>query len=150
MLYGLKKGISGLTALAVLLWLVPVLPVLHAANIENGDIIRCSTLEGVEGYKVYIVWESYKRHIYDPEVFNMYGHLMWENVEEVTSTELDSYTTSDLYSVDVQPEVYKVDSDGVKHHLSMTAAEFILAGYSWAQIFVINENEGGFIKGSKG
>ena len=136
-----KKAISLFTSLTTILWLsgIAALGFPTAADSADHYLIR-----GPDGIKVYIVMGAYKRHIFNPEVFNMYGHLKWSDIEEVSQTVLDSYTTSDLYRVDTDYRVFSVTADGGKRHLNMTAAEFVTAGYSWGQIFIINEKEGNF------
>ncbi|MDD5230692.1 MAG: hypothetical protein PHC43_05140, partial [Candidatus Marinimicrobia bacterium] len=111
-----------------------------AATINEGDIIT-----GPDGIKVYIVNAfGFKRHIFNPVVFEMYGHLKWSNIKSVDQATLDTYKTSDLYRVAGDPKVFSVTDDGYKHHLNMTAEQFVASGYSWDQIFIINEKEGNY------
>ena len=140
----LKKIASIFTGITVICWLsglallVP-LPV-QAVTVNEGDLIR-----GPDGIKVYIVNAfGYRRHIYNPDVFNIYAHLKWENIKEVDQATLDSYTVSDLYRADVEHQVYSVGEDGIKHWLNMTAEEFVTEGYSWNQVFVVNATEGAY------
>ena len=100
-----KKAISLFTALTTTLWLAGFAtifnPVANAVTINEGDLIR-----GPDGIKVYIVnANGFKRHIFNPEVFNMYGHLKWSNIKEVDQATLDSYTASDIYRVDTDYRV---------------------------------------------
>ena len=138
-----KKAISLFTSLTTICWLagLEALPVnVNAVTINEGDLIR-----GPDGIKVYIVnANGFKRHIFNPEVFNMYGHLKWSNIKEVDQVTLDSYTASDIYRVDTDYRVFSVTADGGKRHLNMTAEQFVASGYSWGQIFIINEKEGNY------
>jgi len=112
-------------------------------ELEDGDLIR-----GPDGIKVYIINSNgYKRHIFNPAVFNMYGHFRWGDVRDVSQEVFGSYTTSDLYRADGDPKVYSVEEVdeasgiAVKHHIEMTSEQFILSAYDWAQIFIINSEE---------
>jgi len=138
----LKRFLSVTLAVTTILWMTGglisfALPsVSKAETLTNGDLIR-----GPDGIKVYSIWGSWKRHIYDPNVFNMYGHLRWDAIHDVSQAVLDSYQTSDLYRMAGDYKVYKVGDDGVKHWLNMSAADFVACGYSWDQIFTINQKE---------
>ncbi len=134
-------------ALTTIMWLSGAAMWVPSANaavtIHEGDLIR-----GPDGIKVYIVNDKgYKRHIFNPEVFNMYAHLKWENIKDVSQDVLDSYTTSDLYRAAGDPKVYSLEEvneaagNAIKHWLDMTPAEFVAAGYSWDQVFVVNPEE---------
>ena len=120
-----------------------LVPAAKAVTIHEGDLIR-----GPDGIKVYIVNDKgYKRHIFNPAVFNMYGHLKWENIKDVSQDLLDSYKTSDLYRAAGDSKVYSLEEinpatgTAVKHWLDMTPAEFVAAGYSWDQVFIVNPQE---------
>jgi len=113
------------------------------SELSEGDLIR-----GPDGIKVYIINAfGYKRHIFNPAVFNMYGHLKWENIKEVDQATLDSYTTSDLYRADGDYRVYSLEEVdeakgiAVKHHLNMTPVQFKEKGYCWEQVFIVNQQE---------
>lgn len=136
--------LSGLTLL------LPVSPVLAVTpgqyGLKEGDLIRAPSLAAPEGWKVYIINQAgYKRHIYNPDVFNIYGHLKWSNVKDVSADTVNAFTTSDLYRVDGgDGKVYSVDANGVKHHVNVTAADFVTKGYKWDQVYVINSAEGNY------
>jgi len=113
--------------------------------LSDGDLVR-----GPDGIKVYIVkpaphgtYAGWKRHIFNPAVFNMYGHLKWENIQSVNQETVDAYQTSDLYKELVDPRVYSLEESGssaVKRWIENEAA-FLANGYSWSQIFTVNEAE---------
>ncbi len=137
----LKKFVALATMLSTVLWMCGVaLLVPNAASaISEGDLVRS------DGIKVYIVnAHGYKRHIYNPEVFNMYGHFTWASIQDVAASVTDSYTTSDLYRAAGDTRVYSVGEDGIKHWLDMTAEEFVAEGYNWNQVFVVNSTEGNY------
>ncbi|MCL4427167.1 glycosyl hydrolase family 18 protein [Patescibacteria group bacterium] len=105
-----------------------------------------SLITGPDGVKVYIVNAAgYKRHIFNPAVFDMYANLSWNAIQQVSQTTLDAYKTSDLYRVAGQSAVYQVteNANGTasKQWLDMTTAQFLACGYSPNQIFTVNQQE---------
>src|SRR3989344_929193 len=67
-----------------------------ALNLTEGDLIR-----GPDGIKLYIVnAHGFKRHIFNPTVFNMYGHLKWDKIKSVNQQIIDALKTSDFYRAD--------------------------------------------------
>jgi len=114
-----------------------------ARDLKGGDLIR-----GPDGIKVYIISEKgYKRHIFNPAVFDIYEHFKWEDIKDVSQEILDYFITSDLYRADGDPRVYfleeidEVNGIAVKHHIEMTPEQFTLSAYDWNQVFVINSQE---------
>jgi hypothetical protein len=133
-----------LTTTLVLSGLTMLVPVANAALLE-GSLIKTANAPEVyiindKAHGSYLGW---KRHIFNPEVFNMYGHLKWSDIQIVSQSVVDSYQTSDLYKADVDPRVYSLEEMGtsaVKHHIQDVAA-FDANGYSWDQVFTVNEKE---------
>ena len=118
----------------------------RAVSIKPGDLIR-----GPDGVKIYIVnGKGYKRHVFNPDVFYMYGHLKPENIHEVSQNTLNSYETSDLYRPVGKEKVYKLKEideaagKAKKRWLNMSAREFVDAGYSWDQVFVVSQQEANY------
>ena len=139
-----QKVLSVALSFAVIVWSLGLFAltanVASAATLNEGDIVR-----GPDGIKVYIINNNgYKRHIFNPEVFNMYGHLKWSNIKSVDQTTLDSYMTSDLYRADGDQKVYQTADDGIKRWFNMTGEQFIASGYNFNQVFVVNPKERDF------
>ena len=117
----------------------------NAQTLTEGSLIKTTDRPEVyiindKSHGSYLGW---KRHIFNPEVFNMYGHLNWNAINVVSQTTLDAYETSDLYKADVDPRVYSLEeynSTAIKHHIANVEA-FNSRGYSWNQIFIVNEKE---------
>lgn len=137
----LQKAVSIATTFTTILWLsgaallAPMAA--KAVVLHEGDLIR-----GPDGIKVYIInANGYKRHVFNPAVFNMYGHLKWSNIKSVDQATLDSYKTSDLYRAAGEAPVYQTAEDGIKHWLNMTWDQFIASGYSADQVFTVNGAE---------
>ena len=68
-------------------------------SLSDGDLMR-----GPDGIKVYIVkplvhgsYAGWKRHIFNPAVFNMYANLSWSKIKPVNQATIDAYHSSDLY-----------------------------------------------------
>jgi len=115
-------------------------------ELREGDLIRA-----VDGYKVYIInGNSYKRHIFNPTIFEMYGHLRWHNIKSVSQETLDSFVTSNLYRAEGDAKVYSLEEvDEVKgiarkRHLKMTSGQFMGKGYRWEQVFIVSTQERDF------
>lgn len=117
----------------------PYLP----SGVAEGDLVR-----GPDGIKVYIVnYRGYRRHIFNPAVFSMYGHFKWDAIKSLTQQEMDALKTSDLYRADGDTRVFSLheldEKKGLaqKRWLSMSGERFIALGYAWEQVFIINTKE---------
>jgi len=137
----MKKAISIFTALTTILWLsgVAMLPIAHAVTFEDGDIVR-----EADEFDVYIIKlvgdKKFKRLILNPDVFNMYGHLEWENIQVVADGTLADYTTSELVRADGDEKVYKLFPDGdvgTKKWVDSLDC-FTSQGYDWDSVYIIN------------
>lgn len=104
-----------------------------SVSVRDGDLIKTSNSPDI-----YIVrirnGEYYIRLILNPDIFNSYGHLSWENVKTVSQSQMNQYIISDLVrevysngSIVPPGNIYKVfpqGDTGVKRLLRMTQAEF--------------------------
>lgn len=112
------------------------------SSLPEGFLIRA-----INDYKVYIIKPPFKRHIFNPAVFDMYQHFDWKSVQEVEVNVVSSYITSDLYRADTDYRVYSLEEvdeaqgKAIKHHLNMTSEQYTSKGYSWNQIFIVNKEE---------
>ena len=115
---------------------------LNALSLREGTLIR-----GNNSFSVYIIKPPFKRHIFNPAVFNMYQHFDWNSINDLELSVVDSYITSDIYRslndyrVYSLEEVDEVQGKAIKHHLNMTSERFIEKGYNWNQVFVVNDEE---------
>lgn len=126
--------------------LTPAYAAIVGSTINEGDLVR-----GPDGVKVWIVNANrYKRHIFNPAVFSMYSHFVWNNIVEVSQATLDSYATSDLYRALGDEQVFLLEevdeSQGLanKRWLNFSPEEFFARGYDALQIFEINPVERDF------
>ena len=107
-----------------------------------------SLLRAQDGFRVYIINSfGYKRHIFNPVIFEMYGHMKWEDIQDIFLSNLDFYQTSDIYQAEGDHKIYsleevsEVQGIAIKHHVNMTPAQFEAKGYNWNQIFIVNSSE---------
>lgn len=113
----------------------------YKSLIADGSLIRAKG-----DYKVYIVNGNFKRHILDGKIFDFYGHLNWDSIQEVDPQVRDSYQDSPLVRAVSDKKVYEINGDKTKHWLNMTAENFVSSGRSWGGVFIINEAERDFYK----
>ncbi|MBI3671585.1 hypothetical protein HY249_02195 [Candidatus Azambacteria bacterium] len=123
----------------------------QAANLADGDLIK--TVDNPDVYIVKIIGaKKFKRLILNPDIFNSYGHLKWENIKTVAQSERDQFKSSDLV-IEVNsdgsvanPKVFRVNaapnSDaGERRWLNLTAGEFEQEGFDWDSIYYVNHTE---------
>lgn len=110
----------------------------EAANsvaIPDGALIR---LKG--DAKVYVVFGKFKRWIQSPAIFNMYGHLRWENIMDVGKEDVNAYQETFLVREINDYKVYKIEN-GKKRWLNISGTQFVARGYKWEEISIINQKE---------
>lgn len=110
-------------------------------NYPNGSLLRAKG-----DYKVYIINNGYKRWVQHSTIFNMYGHLRWENIIDVSLEELNQYQDAWLIRANGDKRVYEVDANGIKHWLNMTAEQFLVSGCKWDMVYAVNNFERDFYK----
>ncbi len=126
-----------------LLLIIPIKS--QATTIVDGDLIRATG-----DFDVYIVKligaKKFKRLVLNPEIFNQYGHLKWENIKDVSQATVDEYTTSDLVRATGDNKVYKLYPNGdIGEKRWITTADYFLdLGYDWDAIYTINNFERDF------
>ena len=146
----MKKFIPLLIVPLISLWIIPL--GVFAATIIDGDLVK--TPDSPDVYIVKLIpstssgqaAEKYKRLILNPEIFNQYSHLKWENIKIINSAELDDYTTSDLVRAVDDEKVYRVfpNGDAGEKRWIKTANDFLDLGYNWNAIYNINNFERDF------
>jgi len=122
-----------------------------AETIIDGDLV--STSNSFDIYIVKLVGvKKFKRLILNPDIFNSYGHLKWENVKTVSQSTIDQYILSELV-VEINPDgsiadpkVYRVRSAenndvGERRWLNISSGEFDAAGYDWDSLYHVNHTE---------
>jgi len=115
---------------------------LTQSSLPEGTLIR-----GQDDYRVYIIKPPFKRHIFNPAVFDMYQHFDWSSIQEVEADIASSYIASDLYRALNDYRIYSLEevdeANGVaiKHHLNISPEQYTNKGYSWNQVFIVNDQE---------
>ena len=123
-------------------------------KIKGEEILADGVLAREEGtFKVYVIKivgdKKIKRHIVSGRIFNAYGHLNWDKIQEVPKGTLDDYSLSAWVRVCTGPngtaaatdKVYEINADMTKHWLNMTADQFYARGGSDEAIYNVNDGE---------
>ena len=77
--------------------------------LQDGDLIRVNG--EVDVYIVKIINGKYfKRLILNPEIFNSYGHLRWDNIQQVVQSVANNFQTSNLVK-EVYPDGRPVNNN---------------------------------------
>jgi len=129
----------------------------NISGLQDGDLIRVSSLPGEDGRNVWIVKISadrtrlYRRLILNPSIFANYGHLAHAVIKEAGQDVRDVFKVSNYVraydparGVD-DPKVYLLTpnlagDDGIKQHMNVTAQEFY-ANVDPFALFIINTFE---------
>lgn len=120
-----------------------LLPTRARAVINDGDLIKTATHENVYIAKI-LGTKKFKRLILNPDIFNQYAHLRWENIKTVTEAEFGQYTLSSLVREVNDQQVYRLYPDedtGTKRGLRMTPGEFESLGLDWDSLYIMNSHE---------
>ncbi len=115
----------------------------HAQIIVDGDLIKTATHENVYIVKI-VGLKKFKRLILNPDIFNQYSHLKWENIKTVSESIFGQYKLSYLVREITDQTVYKLFPDedtGTKRWVNTTWQEFESAGLDWDSIYIINNFE---------
>ena len=125
------------------------------ASVQDGDLVRFQD-PGETDDDVYIVKRAggkrYIRAILNPEIFNSYQHLRWDNIKELPDSAYFHFRDSDLVmevnldGTPVNGRIYAVSSftnrdTGTKRHIQLTPKQFEQAGGDWDSVYRINHLE---------
>jgi len=103
------------------------------------DYPKANLVRASDDPKVYYLTEGgLKRHIPSVEAFNSYGNN-WEDIIEITSTELNAYPDSILIRLTDDPKVYKLENN--QKRWIKTAKAFNRLGLNWNEIAPVNTIE---------
>jgi len=131
-----------------------------AQVIADGDLIKTAVHHNI--YIVKIIGDPsagsgqvkrFKRLILNPDIFNQYEHLRWENIKTVSESEFGRYQLYSLAREINDFKVYRLFGDGdtgTKRWLNITPQEFEAAGFDWDGIYIMNLNEhDSYVNGSE-
>ena len=130
----MKELLSVVFLLSLVVSFTSVVPNINAMEIPEGAVIKTATNPDVYVVK-YKNGKQFKRLVLNPQVFESYGHLRWEDILIVSQSEMDSFVVSDLVRVDGQTDIYQLvpnDDVGNKHLLVSTV------GHDLDLVYTIN------------
>ena len=107
----MKKLLSIVFLFSLIVSFTSVAQNVNAIGIPNGATIKTATNPDVYIVK-YKNGKQFKRLVLNPEVFESYGHLRWEDILTVDQSEMDSFVVSDLVRVDGQTDIYQLVPNG--------------------------------------
>ena len=121
-------------------------PSINAMQIPEGAIIKTDNNPDVYIVK-YKNGKQFKRLVLNPQVFESYGHLRWEDILTIDQNEMDSFVVSDLVRVDGQTDIYQLVPNGdVGTKVLLTST----AGYDLDLVYTINGVDfGNYVKVEK-
>ena len=105
----------------------------NATTIPEGAVIKTANNPDVYIVK-YKNGKQFKRLVLNPQVFESYGHLRWEDILIVDQAAIDSFMTSNLVRADGQAKVYQLVANGdigSKHYLDFNS-------YDLDSVYTIN------------
>lgn len=112
------------------------------SNVPEGALIRATG--DIDVYIVkYMGPKRYKRLILNPDIFNQYKHLRWQDIRDVSPQVRDTFTASNLVRSVGDQRVWAltpVGDTGIKSWVK-TAETFNLSGYDWESVYEINAFE---------
>ena len=107
----MKKLLSVVFLFSLIVSFTSVTPNINATQIPEGAIIKTEHNPDVYIIK-YKNGKQFKRLILNPQVFESYGHLRWEDILTVGQSEMDSFATSNLVRIDGQTDIYQLAPNG--------------------------------------
>ncbi|MCK5123132.1 MAG: DUF4352 domain-containing protein [Candidatus Pacebacteria bacterium] len=107
----MKKLLSIVFLFSLIVSFSSITPTVNAIDIPNGATIKTANHPDVYIVK-YINGKQFKRLVLNPQVFESYGHLRWEDILIISQSEMDSFATSDLVRVDGQTDIYQLVPNG--------------------------------------
>ena len=120
------------------------------SELVDGDLVKTKHHPDVYIIKILSNGAKYKRLILNPEIFNSYGHLEWENIKIVTNETLNQFQTSNLVR-EVHPDgshvngriymVFPGGDQGTKSHVDLNYNDFIRSGGDPRAVYDINYKE---------
>ena len=147
-------------ALAFLVSLFILVPSLSAApssdkiysvsSLKDGDVIKTRSNPDVYIIKILPSGKKFKRLILNPDIFNSYGHLSWDNIKTVSYSTLNTFNLSKLVrEVDKNGKiktgkiymVFPQGDKGIKRYIALSAMQFRSAGGDDDAIYNINAKE---------
>ena len=103
-----------------------------------------ATIKTAANPDVYIVkyknGKQFKRLVLNPQVFESYGHLRWEDILIINQSEMNSFTESTLVKSDEENNVYKLVANGDSGDKALVDSNYI---YDSDSVYTINSVDAG-------
>ena len=107
---------------------------INAMSISEGAVIKTAYNPDVYIVK-YKNGKQYKRLVLNPQVFESYGHLKWEDILTIDQGVMDSFVVSDLVMVFGQGNIYQLIPDGDAGSNRLLVS---IKGYDLSSVYIIN------------
>ena len=138
----IKKLLSAMFLFSLLVCSFSMASNINAMSIPEGAVIKTAHNPDVYIIK-YKNGKQYKRLVLNPQVFESYGHLKWEDILTVDQAIMNSFVVSDLVMVFGQGNIYQLISDGDSGSNRLLAS---IRGYDLSSIYIINSVDFGNYK----
>lgn len=149
---GIKFVSTLVSTLFIVLLVVATTPQTHAqpapeqqvSSLQDGDLIQVSGEIDVYIVKI-ISGKHFKRLILNPEIFNSYGHLRWDTIQQVAQSVADRFQTSNLVK-EVYPNGTAVNNNtyALFPHQDTGIKRLVVGGtYDPDSVYNINHLEAG-------
>ena len=131
----MKKLLGVAFLLLLIVNFISATPNINATQIPEGAVIK--TKDNPDVYIVkYKYGKQFKRLVLNPQVFESYGHLRWEDILIVDQATMNSFAISNLVRVDGQVDVYQlVPNEDVGIKVLLTSID----SYDLDLVYTINE-----------
>jgi len=113
--------------------------ILNKTELDNLPDYEDNLIRAINDYKVYLVVNSIKRHIPNPQIFLNYG-FNWEDVKDVPQSTINKYHRAHLIRESRQGKIYYLSSGNIKKHIP-TSEIFNSYNNNWDDIQVISKPE---------
>ena len=124
--------------------LLVIVGILFAFNANATTIPEGAVVKTANNPDVYIVkyknGKQFKRLVLNPQVFESYGHLRWENILTITQTEMNSFTESTLVRSYGENNVYKLVANGDSGDKALVDSNYT---YDPDSVYTINKTDSG-------
>ncbi len=117
-------------------------PYISTQPVLDGALIKTLASNDVYIVKIY-GGKRFKRLILNPQIFNQYQHLKWENIQVVTQQSADSFIVLNLVRAVGDPNVYKLYPNGdigTKRRIK-DPQQFSTLNCDWDAVYTINSFE---------
>ena len=124
--------------------LLVIVGILFAFNANATTIPEGAVVKTANNPDVYIVkyknGKQFKRLVLNPQVFESYGHLRWENILTITQTEMNFFTESTLVRSYGENNVYKLVANGDSGDKALVDSNYT---YDPDSVYTINKTDSG-------